>query len=226
MQIDLDFKLQNRAESATKLIESFSDKFISNKENWIFCALSLNAVALTNMLSKRFDINYDILFNDILYAPQNSECEIAIVDENSELVIHEELVKSFDIGLDYVYAQTQRIYEEEILKKIYKFRNGKNLVSFKDMNLLFIDDEANSLRAMVSIKSALKKDVKNISYMCAVIPKEIETVLKKNIDNVFCLYSTENYIDNQHYYIEKLKDFKEDEIMNILENNKKFVVNM
>jgi len=104
MQIDLDFKLQNRAESATKLIESFSDKFISNKESWIFCVLSLNAVSLTNMLSKRFDINYDILFNDILYALQNSECEIAIVDENSELAIYEKLVKSFDIGLDYVYA--------------------------------------------------------------------------------------------------------------------------
>ena len=43
------------------------------------------------------------------------------------------------------------------------------------MNLIFIDDEVNSLRTMVSIKSTFKKDVS----MCAVMPKEIETVLKK-----------------------------------------------
>lgn len=225
MQIDLDFKLQNRADSAIKFIESLSDKFTKNKENWIFCALSSNAVPLTNILSKRFDISYDILFSDILYAPQNKECEIAIIDENSELVIHEELIKSFDISLDYVYAQSQRLYEEETLKKIDRFRNGRKLISFKDKNLLFIDDEANSLRALVGIKSALKRQAKNISYMCAVIPKEMEILLEKNIDHIFYLYSAGNYIDNQHYYIEKLRELNDDEVVEILKNSENFVVN-
>jgi putative phosphoribosyl transferase len=226
MQIDLDFKLQNRAESAIKLIESFSDQFFKNRENWIFCALSLNAVPLSNILSKRFDISYDILLSDILYAPQNKECEIAVINENSELVIHEELVKSFDISLDYVYAQSQRIYEEEILKKIDRFRNGRKPILFKDKNLLFIDDEANSLRALAGIKSALKQEAKNISYMCAVIPKEMEILLEKNIDNIFYLYSAGNYIDNQHYYIEKLRDLKDDEVLEILKNSENFVENI
>lgn len=226
MQIDLDFKLQNRAESAIKLIESFSDQFVKNRENWIFCALSLNAVPLSNILSKRFDISYDILLSDILYAPQNKECEIAVINENSELVIHEELVKSFDISLDYVYAQSQRIYEEEILKKIDRFRNGRKPILFKDKNLLFIDDEANSLRALAGIKSALKQEAKNISYMCAVIPKEMEILLEKNIDNIFYLYSAGNYIDNQHYYIEKLRDLKDDEVLEILKNSENFVENI
>ena len=225
MQTDLDFKLQNRADAAIKFLENFSDELCSDKKNWLFCALSLNALPLTNILSKRFDISYDILFNEILSAPHNDECEIAIIDENSELVIHEELIKSFNINLDYIYSHSNMVYEEEILKKINKFRKGKRVVSFKDKNILFIDDEANALRVLVGIKSAINMGAKNISYMCAVIPKEMEILLEKNIDKIFYLYSASHYVDNQHYYVEKVKELSDDDALEILENSDKFMGN-
>ena len=225
MQIDLDFKLQNRADAAIKFLENFSDELCNDKKNWLFCALSLNALPLVNILSKRFDISYDILFNEILLAPHNDECEIAIVDENSELVIHEELIKSFDINLDYIYSHSNMVYEEEILRKINRLRKGKKVVSFKDKNILFVDDEASALRVLVGIKSAINMGAKNISYMCAVIPKEMEILLEKNIDKIFYLYSANHYIDNQHYYVEKVKELNDDDAVEILENSDKFVGN-
>jgi len=225
MQTDLDFKLQNRADAAVKFLENFSDELCNDNKNWLFCALSLNALPLTNILSKRFDISYDILFTEILSAPHNDECEIAVIDENSELVIHEELIKSFNINLDYIYTYSNMVYEEEILKKVNKFRKGKKAVSFKDKNILFIDDEANALRVLVGIKSAINTGAKNISYMCAVIPKEMEILLEKNIDKIFYLYSANHYIDNQHYYVEKVKELSDEDALEILKNSENFIVN-
>jgi len=225
MQIDLDFKLQDRANAAIKFLENFSDEFCSDKKNWLFCALSLNALPLTNILSKRFDISYDILFTEILSAPHNNECEIAIIDENSELVIHEELIKSFNINLDYIYTYLNVAYEEEILKRVNKFRKGKRVVSFKDKNILFIDDEANALRVLAGIKSAINMRAKNISYMCAVIPKEMENLLEKNIDKIFYLYSANHYVDNQHYYVKKVKELSDDDALEILKNSDKYLGN-
>ena len=225
MQIDLDFRLQNRAEATIKLFETFQDELCICRENQLFCALSLNAIPLTNMLSKRFDVSYDILFNEILFAPNNSECEIAIIDENNELVIHEELIKSFNINLDYVYSHSNILYEEEILKRINKLRKGKKITSFKDKHILFVDDEANVLRVLVGVKSAINLGAKNISYMCAVIPKEMEILLEKNIDKIFYLHSANNYVDNQHYYIEKVKELSCEDALEILKNSDNFMGN-
>ena len=225
MLTDLDFKLQNRADAALNLLENFSDELCNDKKDWLFCALSLNALPLVNLLSKRFDVSYDILFNEILLAPYNNECQIAVVDENSELVTHEELIKSFDIGLDYIYSYSDALYEEEILKKINKLRRGKKVTSFKDKNILFVDDEASALRVLVGIKSAINMGAKNISYMCPVIPKEMEILLEKNIDKIFYLYSASHYIDNQHYYVEKVKELSDDDALEILEKSENYVGN-
>ncbi|NPA73355.1 MAG: ABC transporter [Epsilonproteobacteria bacterium] len=226
MQIDLDFKLQNRSQAAIKLLENLSEESFK-EEDWIIFALDVNALALTNIIAKRFRLKYDILFNESIVAPNNQECKIAIVNENRDIVIQKELSDSFDISLDYIYGESDRKYEEEILKKIYDYRKGLRPISMQDKNILFIDDACeDGFRAMSGIKAAINNRAKKIAYMCAVIPKEIEMVFEKDIDRLYYLYSAYNYIDNQHYYIEKLEDLQKDDILAILENSENFVANL
>ncbi len=52
MQIDLDFKLQNRADAAIKFLENFSDELSNDKKNRLFCAFSLNALPLVTYFQK------------------------------------------------------------------------------------------------------------------------------------------------------------------------------
>ena len=52
MQIDLDFKLQNRADAAIKFLENFSDELCNDKKNRLFCAFSLNALPLVTYFQK------------------------------------------------------------------------------------------------------------------------------------------------------------------------------
>ncbi|XPV80843.1 MAG: hypothetical protein ACNI22_09695 [Halarcobacter sp.] len=54
------------------------------------------------------------------YAPHNEECEVAIVTETEEVVIHEELVKAFDISLDFVFSRSRYIYENDLSKMVCK----------------------------------------------------------------------------------------------------------
>ena len=37
------------------------------------------------------------------FCSNNEDCEIAVVTEHEEVLIHEELVKSFDLSLDYIF---------------------------------------------------------------------------------------------------------------------------
>ncbi len=228
MQIDLDFKLQNRSDAAIKFLDILTeDLHYLDESEWVLCALGLDALPLVNIIAKRLQLKYDILFHEEILAPNNQECTIATVTETEEIVIHKELADSFDIGLDYIYGQSHMRYEEDILKKIYRYRRGEKLVTMKDKNILFVDDSCeNNLIALAGIKTAINAGAKKIAYMCAVIPKEIEIVFEKEIDELFYLYSAYNYIDNQHYYVEKLKKLEEDDILPILENSENFIANI
>ncbi len=228
MQIDLDFKLQNRSDLAIKFLDNNLEDLIHlDKSKWILCALSLDAIPVTSIIAKRLQFKYDILFSEMISAPNNQECFISIVTETEETVIHTELLDSFEIGLDYIHGQSRVKYEEDILKKIYRYRKGEKLVSMKDKNILFIDDSCeNNLIALAGIKTAINTGANKIAYMCGIISKEIEVLFRKEIDELFYLHSTYNYIDNQHYYVEKLKKMEEDDILPILENSENFIVNI
>jgi len=225
MQIDLDFKLQNRADASIKLLENLSSEMFDPDE-WILCALSFDALPLTNIIAKRLHLKYDILFIESVVAPNNKECKIASVTECEDIVIHKELSDSFDIGLDYIYDQSFIKYEEEILKRIQRYRNGEKIVAMNGKNVLFIEDSCeDNLISLSGIKTAINLGAKKIAYMCAVIPKELEMKYEKDIDELFYLYSAYNYINNQHYYIEKLKSLDDEDILPILENSENFIIN-
>ncbi len=223
MQIDLDFKLQNRAEASIKFLDILS-KDMFEEGDWVICALSFDAVPMANILSQRLGLKYDILFVESIFTPNNEECMIASVSEKEEIVIQEELRESFDIPKDYIYEKLHRVYEEEIVKKIERFRNGEDLVSIKDKNILFIDDTCeNDLITLGGIKTAIGLKAKKIAYLCAVISKDIEKKFEEEIDELFYLYSANNYIDNQHYYVEKLKKLKDEDVFAILQNSENFI---
>ncbi len=68
-------------------------------------AIDESSIPLVEALSSKLNLDYDILLIERIMAPNNKECDIAIVSEKEEIVIHEALVNSFDIKRDYIYGQ-------------------------------------------------------------------------------------------------------------------------
>ena len=209
---------ENQAEAAQKLIEILPVNDFK-KDDYIIICSSLDAVGLVDIIARNLKIGYEILFSEQIYAPNNPECAIACVSETQEIVIIEELVKSFGINLDYIYGQSNRKYEEKILKNIYKYRKGELLQNFENRNVILIDEGCESgMTALACIKSLTNLNAKTIIYATPLIPNSVAKNLGVLVDEIFCVHNISNFVSVDFYYREKTQT-KAETIVQILEES-------
>jgi putative phosphoribosyl transferase len=154
-------------------------------------------------------------------APNNKECEIAMVSETEEIVIHDKLIDSFDINLDYIYGEAKRKHEDKILSYIYKYRKGEKIVDLKDRKVLIVDEGIDSgLTLMCAIKTAMQMQACTVSVATPVMPTDVYNVVDSIIDDLYCVHVINKFIDIDFYYSE-IEELKYDDVMKILNKGNK-----
>ncbi|KIM11080.1 MAG: hypothetical protein KU37_08245 [Sulfuricurvum sp. PC08-66] len=212
---------ENRAEVARQLLELLPTQQMK-KNNWIVIAVSSGGFEIALALAKKLKLDVDLLFNEAIMSPVNSECEIARVSETEEIVIHELLVHSFEIQNDYIFGQAKRMYEDKILPDIYKFRKDSAFCSLYNRNVLLLDEGSETgMKLMVGIKSALEMKAKAIYVVAPVMPDDIVDNVNQLVDDVFCLYEVKDYLLTASYY----NDFpliEDEELAKLFEEKDKY----
>lgn len=169
--------------------------------NAILINIGREGVTLAHELATKLKIPMEFLFTQIIPSPLNSECPIAVVSEDMEMVINESLVNAFDISPDYVYNEAQRQYEEVILPFLYQFKKGEGLESLKGKDVLLFDIGIDTgLRMGVAIKTCMNMKAKSLCVVAPVMPKSIYDFLCEICDDVCCPYPLENYVTTLHYF--------------------------
>jgi putative phosphoribosyl transferase len=210
-------------EAAEKLLEILPVHQMED-EDWILMALSLASVPMANLISRSTALSFDILFSEPIFAPNNPECIIGVVSESEEIVTQTALIESFGINLDFVYGEAKRKYEENILKKIYKYRKGAPLVNLKEKNVLLLDIGCESgMRALASMKTVISEKAKSSSFAVPVIAQNTAAMLESEVDGLFCLSRIANFVNTDFYYKTKEEDLNCEEILDILESNKYYI---
>jgi putative phosphoribosyl transferase len=205
---------KDRSDAASQLIEFLPIEKMRS-ESWHMIALSFGGLEIADIINKRLKKSVDILFSEPVYAPENRECEIARVSETEELVIHEELCASFDIGLNYVYAQAHRKHEEQILASIYQYRKGRHFPLLKGKVVALIDDGSETgLKVLTAIKTVLAMKPKAVYVIVPVVPHDVLDALDPLVDKVYYLHDMRDYLTTSAYYrdFEKLS-FEEIELI-------------
>ena len=134
IQDEIYFK--NREVAAYRLLDILPiDKM--KLENWTVISTSYGGYPIGKIIAEELDGTLEMMFSKKIFAPSNHECEIAIVTESEDVLIHEELVKAFDISLDLIYGQSKYLYDNELSYEVSKFKNGKKL-ELQDKNVLLI----------------------------------------------------------------------------------------
>ncbi len=134
-----DLKFENELDAAEKLLDILpKNELIDN--DFVVVGSSLDSVVLTDKVASSLQLSYELLFSEQILAPNNPECEIGMVSETEEIVVNDELIKAFNISLDFIYGEAHRKYEEKILKNVYRYRKGKLLGDLKGKNILLIDE--------------------------------------------------------------------------------------
>lgn len=170
-------------------------------ENWTVISSSCGGYEVAKIIADTLNAKLDIMISEKIEAPANEECEIAIVTEHEEVVIHEELVKSFDISLDYIYAKSKQVYENLVLNKVNRLRHGKQIVDLKYKNVLIVDEGINTgLTMMACIKTAINLGAKSISVATPILPTASIQTIESIADDLYYVKKLNHFISIDFYY--------------------------
>lgn len=183
-------------------------------EDWIVIATSYGAYPIAKIISNELDAKLDIMFSRKVYSPNNEECEIAILTETEEIVIHEELVKAFDISLDYIFSKSRYLYDNELSSCVNNYRQGKKIENLEHKNVLLIDEGLNtSLTMMACIKTAINLGAKSVSVAIPILPTTSISTIESIADDLYYVKSLDHFINIDFYY-DELDEITYEEIKN------------
>ena len=190
-------------------------------EKWIILAISSGAVPIAIDLSEKIKADFDYLFTHKIFTSKNKECEIAIITETEEIVIHEELMKSFDLKLKDIYEKSKFHYNDDIKKYKIKYRSDSNLINLENRNVLLVDEGLNTgLTMMACIKSVIKKNAKSVVVAVPVLPEVVIHDIETIADDLYYVKSPSHFVSIDFYY-EQLDDIELEDIEKLKYNYKK-----
>jgi len=206
---------KNREDAAIQLLDVLPiDKM--KEEDWIVLSTSSGGFAIASLIAKELDASFDFLFSSKIVAPNNDECEVAIVSESEEVVIHEELVKAFDISLDFIFSSSKRVYEDTVLKYVHRYRGGDPIADLHNKNVLLIDEGLNtSLTMMACIKTAINLGAKSVSVAVPTLPDVSAPIIESIADDLYFVKKLHHFISIDFYY-EELEEVTYDNIKKMI----------
>lgn len=167
----------------------------------IIVTLSAGGVAVAWEVARKLGAEVEYLFIEKIKAPRNKECEIAVISESEDIVIHDELIAAFEINKDYIYGEAFRKYEERILPNIYTYRSGQSLQSFEQRSVLLVDAGIQSGMVMeAAIKSCVSMGARNIMVAVPVVSRDIAEHLETISDQLFTALVVDDFIETDFYY--------------------------
>jgi len=191
---------EHRKDAAEKLIETLPLTLLQSNET-VVIGVSEGGVYFADQIAKAVSGRMELLLTEPIMAPNNDELAVAMVSETEDLVMHKALIDSFGISEDYVYAEAERKYEEEILSYVYRYRKGKELASLKGKYVVLADECVETgLTMMVALKSVISEEAKNIYIATPILDTAVYQNLLSVCDGVFCPYKIQNYISIEYYY--------------------------
>ena len=217
-----ELMFDNRADATTKLLDILPKDKMKENECLIVC-ISTQAVPIANIIAEKLNLNYDLLFCEPICAPNNKDCTIGMVSETEEIVLHNELVDSFEINLDFIYGEAHRQYEEKILPKVYKYRKGDLIGSLSDKNVLLIDEGCETgMTVLSAIKTVINGGAKSVAYATPLLSADVSRSLEPVTDEIFFVHKISNFVDVEFYY-QMLKELDTDAVLEIISNSKNYL---
>lgn len=202
---------EDRVDAAKKLIDILPIDTMK-LEDWTVVSISAGGIPIAKMISQELNSSFEYMFTEKIVAPMNDECEIAIVTESEEVIIHEELAKSFEIDLDYIFSKSNDIYEEKILDQIKNFRSNKKISDLEGKNVLLVDEGLNTgLTMMACIKTAINLGAKSVSVATPILPEVTVLDIESIADDLYYVKKLPHFIAINFYY-EKLEELKYEKI--------------
>jgi len=197
---DSNFLFSDRDDAARQLIDALPIDAFSQRDV-IVIAISDGAVPIADRVARALETPMDIFLSAAIPAPQNPELPIAMVSETQTMVMHRALIDAFGIDEDYVYAEGERRYEDEVLSHVYRYRHGEPIRPVKGRAVILVDECVETgLTVTTAIRSMLEAGVRNVYVAVPILDAVVREKLITVSDGVFSSHAIRDYISVEYYY--------------------------
>ena len=197
---DSKFMFADREDAAHQLLEAIPVEHFRERDVTVL-ALSEGGVILADVVAHALEAPMDILLTEAVPAPKNPDLPIAMVSETKAMVMHRALIEAFGIDEDYVYNEGERRYEDQLLAKVYRYRQGALMPDVAHRVVLLVDECAETgITILAAIKSMIEQNAKNVYLAVPILDAEVRDNLTPVCDGVYCPHTIRDYVSIEYYY--------------------------
>ena len=211
-------KFKNRQDAAKQLYNVLPIESML-KEDWTVIATSSGSVPIALEIASKLEARFDYIFTKKLFTKKNVDCELAIITETQDVIVHENILRSFNLDLEKIYKRSEALYKKNILKYKQQYRNGNDLGNLEGKNVLLVDEGLNTgLTMMACIKSIVNQQVKSICVAVPILPQVTINDIESIADDLYYVEAPEHFVSIDFYY----DDLEEIELEDIYKLRDKF----
>jgi predicted phosphoribosyltransferase len=201
--------LKDIEEASHKLAKLLNDEV---DENWLLVPITDNGLKIAEYLSSKLNLPIERLFIETVFCQNNSECEVAFLDEFKNVKFHEAVKRMFGIDKNVVLKAIDVIYEYKLIPKAEGFRGHRKNFSIPQNieNILIVDFSLEQgFRMELAIETLESFGIEEIHIAVPLLPKHIFEIFESKVENLYTLSKIDFYTDVSDYFDELEKDVLE-----------------
>ena len=181
----------------------------------IVLAIPRGGVVVGFEVAHALNISLDLIIPRKIRAPDNPELAIGALTEDGTVILDDELVKYLQVSEEYVREESER-QRLEIERRLKLYRRDAPYPSLKNREVVIVDDGiATGSTMKAAVASVRMRGAKTILVAVPVGPFSSIEELKREADNVICLYTPEPFYAIGQFY-EDFTQTSDEEVRRLL----------
>lgn len=198
-------RLQNRTQAGSLL----SSKLLAyaNLPNTIVLALPRGGVPVAFEIAKKLTLPLDLCLVRKLGLPSHRELAMGAIASNGVILLNSNIIKCYKVSQTEIAAVIAR-ERKELARRDRVYRQNRSLPNIENQTVILVDDgiaTGSTIRAAISLLR--KQHSQAIIVAIPVADSSICEELRQEVDEVVCLYETENLHSISSWY----RDFSQTE---------------
>lgn len=204
----------NRTDAAKKLVDPL--KSYALKKDTCVLSLTRGGIVLGYELAKSLHLPLDVIIVRKLGAPDNPEYAIGALSEYGEVMVNNEVVKSY--GIAWKYIEDQILQEKKEIERRQKmFRGEKKPLSLDNKTVILVDDGlATGYTMKAAVSDVKKQKASKVIVAVPVGPPDAVEELKMVADEVICLFTPSMFFAVGNHYID-FSQVSDEEVIYLLQ---------
>lgn len=185
-------------------------------------AIPRGGITVAHEVYKRLGGTLDIVVPRKISAEQDPELALGAVAEDGSRYLDRNVVSMLGASEEYIERKAAE-QMAEISRRMKKYREGLGPRVIKGRYVIVVDDGiATGYTAMAALKFVRKQSPKRLVLAVPVAPAEVLEALRKEADEVVCLYSPEVFFAIGSFY-QDFDQVQDGEVIRILKEDNNVV---